>query len=130
MDRLRRAFDNFDRDRSGNINTAELAAVLAHIGKPQRPEHMGAIVRKIKLDYTFSYKNWPSIDLDQKNCFKMSYLTSNMVLECFRVEDSIGGKIQKVILFKMFKMRDADNNNSGKIEFNEFVSFIVRQHLY
>ena len=44
MDKLRRAFDYFDRDRSGNINTAELAAVLAHIGKPQRPEHMPGIV--------------------------------------------------------------------------------------
>ena len=44
MARLRAAFDYFDTNRSGNINTSELGAVLAHIGKPQRPEHLPAIV--------------------------------------------------------------------------------------
>lgn len=69
MDKLRRAFDYFDRDRSGNINTAELAAVLEHIGKPQRSENMGAIVNK----NTFSLL----LKIGPK-----SNLTESIVLKC------------------------------------------------
>ena len=93
MTRLRAAFNYFDTNRSGNINTAELGAVLAHIGKPQRPENLPAIVSLL---------------------FWLKLVNFLMVLIFFTYQK---------------KLRDADYNNSGSIEFNEFVNFIVRQHL-
>lgn len=133
---IKKAFDVFDLEQEGRIRADELENALRIAKMNPTSKDVDEIKRKLGEPEMISYEQFEDIveeisSIDQKAelreafaCFdtkNLGYITPGKLKEIVKPmlgEDLTEAELDKIII-------DADKDNNGKIELDEFVAFMM-----
>eukprot|EP00440_Ansanella_granifera_P015542 gb/GFBE01016891.1/.p1 GENE.gb/GFBE01016891.1/~~gb/GFBE01016891.1/.p1 ORF type:complete len:245 (+),score=84.48 gb/GFBE01016891.1/:1-735(+) len=148
---FKEAFEVFDADGSGDIDTSEIAAVLKSLGQPPSDEDLAALMKGVGKDTsdTISWDDFLKLMTNLKKLDKTWELLLNFskaqlseYRDAFNMFDTDGsGDIDTSELGALLKalgqspneaelkemVKEVDADGSGSIEFNEFLALMTKR---
>eukprot|EP01091_Cochliopodium_minus_P010874 TRINITY_DN2980_c0_g1_i1.p1 TRINITY_DN2980_c0_g1~~TRINITY_DN2980_c0_g1_i1.p1 ORF type:complete len:169 (-),score=53.12 TRINITY_DN2980_c0_g1_i1:70-576(-) len=147
----KRIFDKYDKDHSGHIDIEEFASLCYELGHFLSEEEKSLAIQKLDVDGsgTISYKEfepwWKNGDRFAKLQLSQDELeTLRTATNYFKYFDSDkSGVLDRSEFSKLYEdmkkhniisipledcLKDLDNDNNGKISFNEYVDFLIRKN--
>uniref|UniRef100_UPI00358E147D troponin C, skeletal muscle-like n=1 Tax=Myxine glutinosa TaxID=7769 RepID=UPI00358E147D len=136
------AFDMFDADRGGDINTSELGNVMTLLGQNPSKEELDAIIEEVDEDGsgTIDFEEFlVMMVMQMKEDAIQSGLSEEELADVFRILDrNQDGYIDRDELWEILKhtgesisetevdtlMIEGDKNNDGKLDFDEFLKMM------
>ncbi|CAM9220220.1 unnamed protein product [Scytosiphon promiscuus] len=137
LEDLKEAFDNFDRDKNGSIDSAELATVLRSLGYSPTKDQLKRLMNKVDLDKTgdISFEEFVMMmrlggmetDYEKEINGAFEFFDKNSDGEIDRQEMAeimrgLGDKLSDSEIDLLINA--ADKNKDGTISMKEFVTFM------
>ncbi|XP_064622750.1 calmodulin, striated muscle-like [Lineus longissimus] len=139
LEEYKQAFSVFDKDGSGSITSVELESVMKSLGQNPTKEELDAMVQEVDADGNDEIDFDEFCDLMMRKAAEGSNDDAEL-REAFQIFDtkdhgyitlmdlknvmiSLGEKLSDAELEDMIK--EADANNDGKIQFEEFVRMMT-----
>jgi len=136
---FKEAFTTFDKDGSGTISTKELLGVMRSIGQnPTEDEILNHIVEyDINGDGTIDFDEFcemmlkQSKDIDQtveiREAFKIFDRDGNGYIDAKELKDVVTRMGECLTAEEADEfLQEADTNNDGKLDYNEFLTMLMR----
>jgi len=136
---FKEAFTTFDKDGSGTISTKELLGVMRSIGQnPTEDEILNHIVEyDINGDGTIDFDEFcemmlkQSKDIDQtveiREAFKIFDRDGNGYIDAKELKDVVTRMGECLTAEEADEfLREADTNEDGKLDYNEFLTMLMR----
>merc|ERR1712226_318545 len=139
VDDFREAFLMFDKDKSGSIDSKELATVLRSLGMNPTPQELANMIAAVDKDGSNEIDFEEFLSMMAK---KMSDSTvEEELIECFKLfDDNRDGTLDVGVLQHILEefsglqrseidemMREADRNSTGQVRYAHLVKTLLRQ---
>jgi len=136
---FKEAFDEFDKDRSGNISTKELLGVMRSMGQNPTEDELLALVMEVDIngDGTIDFQEFLGMmkqkanEADQESDLKEAFMIFDRdkngyidMKELKQVATMLGNCLTKEEVDEF--MREADVDGNGKLDYDEFVKIMLQ----